>query len=321
MENIGTVDFQKNLDFRSYFVLLVSKKIFAFLVTLSAAFLLRDYWALVIGIASSTAFGVLLSYIFSPYRPRLGLGKAREMFHFSKWLMANEVLSYLSLQADAGIVGKFVSTHVLGYYEIAKEVAALPNTELVWPIAKALFPGYAMVKDDVPRMRAMFLRSLSLAFALAQPMTVGIALGKPSVTTYVQTALNIPKLAFVTIGVLHNGAIGAAYGVLAAAVINYLSGYYLVWRFIGVSWREAFAVKWRVAVALAAMALAVEAASLLAGAQGDLTLLVVKTLVGALTYAGCLLSLWVACGRPAGGEQIILREIAARLPWLRKPAT
>ena len=50
-----------------------------FLATLPLAFLLRNYWALVIGIVTGKVAGTALSYLLHPYRPRLSLAARGEL--------------------------------------------------------------------------------------------------------------------------------------------------------------------------------------------------------------------------------------------------
>ena len=50
IENIGIVDFRKNLEFRKEFLFLFAKKLIGFCVTIPLAFALRNFWALVAGI-------------------------------------------------------------------------------------------------------------------------------------------------------------------------------------------------------------------------------------------------------------------------------
>ena len=61
-ENIGVVNFRKQLDFRKDFVLLLAKKLVGFCVTIPLAFALRSYWALVAGIVVGNAIGVAITY-------------------------------------------------------------------------------------------------------------------------------------------------------------------------------------------------------------------------------------------------------------------
>ena len=57
-ENIGTVQFRKELDFRKEFKFLLGKRIASFAVTMTLAFTIRSYWALVAGILTGTVCGV-----------------------------------------------------------------------------------------------------------------------------------------------------------------------------------------------------------------------------------------------------------------------
>lgn len=356
-ENIGMVDFRKNLNFRPQFMLLSGKKMIAAAVTVSMAFVFRSYWALVIGMVTATTAGVVLSYVMSPYRPRLNLSKAREMFHFSKWLVMNEILIYLANQADSGLIGRLINSQVLGFYEISKEVALLPSTELTGPVTAALFPGYAKIKDDLPRLRKTFMDSMSLMLIVLLPMTIGIslvaknmvpvvlgekwvpaipfmqllaiygciasgwlttssiylALGRPSLNTFLFICGVVPRLAFVTIGVIEGGALGAAYGLIASATLNYSVGYFTTHYYLGLSFKQVIKIKWRVVASLAAMALAVHGVDVIAGGMSNLSLLILKVSTGAICYGLCLIGLWFASGRPEGGEQIIMRETMRRL--------
>src|SRR5579872_3725969 len=94
-ENVGIVDFQKYLEFHKQFLYRVLPSVVSFFVTLAAAFALRNYWALVIGILTQEFTGFVLSYVLSPFRPRLGLSKVRELWSFSLWTFVRSIAGYL----------------------------------------------------------------------------------------------------------------------------------------------------------------------------------------------------------------------------------
>jgi len=73
LANIGIVDFQKSLNFDRDFRLTVQTKLVSFVITVLLAILLRDYWALVIGVLSGRFAALLFSYTMHPYRPRISL--------------------------------------------------------------------------------------------------------------------------------------------------------------------------------------------------------------------------------------------------------
>src|SRR5690606_26996455 len=68
LSNIGIVQFRKELNFRSEFILFVTQKVAGVCVTVPLALALRSYWALVVGSIVSNAIGVMLSYIVHPFR-------------------------------------------------------------------------------------------------------------------------------------------------------------------------------------------------------------------------------------------------------------
>ena len=54
-----------------------------------------------------------IEYAMRPYRPRFGLDHWREIFGFSKWLLANSMLRYGYNRADARLLGKLAVHHAL----------------------------------------------------------------------------------------------------------------------------------------------------------------------------------------------------------------
>src|SRR5687767_2748072 len=94
LENIGVVAFRKELDFRREFRFQVSRKLIAFMVVVPLAFILRSYWALVVGMLVSKAGGTVISYLMHPFRPRFTLSKVRELFRFSRWMLFNSLVGF-----------------------------------------------------------------------------------------------------------------------------------------------------------------------------------------------------------------------------------
>src|SRR5262249_32961080 len=71
LENIGTVSFQRNMEFGRAFQFFFLKRVIGVAATITAAIVLRSYWALVIGSLVSRLAGVGVSYWVSGFRPRL----------------------------------------------------------------------------------------------------------------------------------------------------------------------------------------------------------------------------------------------------------
>jgi len=174
--NIGIVDFQKSLNFDRDFRLRVQTKLVSFAITVLLAVLLRNYWALVIGILSGRSAALLFSYTMHPYRPRFSVARTGAILRFSKWVLANNVLYYAQRQGFAFVIGKIVDSASVGLYSLAREVSALATSEVVVPIGRALLPGLSALERTPAAMRHAFLDGLSMIVMLALPLGVGVAL-------------------------------------------------------------------------------------------------------------------------------------------------
>ena len=173
--NVGSVAFRKDLEFHKEFYFLLTKKLISFIVCMSFAFTLHNYWALVWGTFASQILQVLLSYVVHPFRPRFCLNGRKELFGFSMWLFINNTLFFIHSRMADFIVSKLLGSHVLGVYTIAYEFANLPTTELVAPINRAVLPGYTKMANDLEVMRQGFLNVLAIIALFAIPASLGIS--------------------------------------------------------------------------------------------------------------------------------------------------
>ena len=175
LENIGVVAFRKELDFRKEFIFLFAKKVMSFTVTVTLALIYQNYWALVFGMLTGRLASVVLSYWIHPYRPRLSLAAAGELFGFSKWLLINNVLYFLNNRSSDFIIGKIEGARTLGLFNISYEISNLATTELVAPVNRAVYPGFAKISHDQARLRRAFMNAVSLMLVFSLPAAVGIA--------------------------------------------------------------------------------------------------------------------------------------------------
>ncbi len=176
LENIGVVTFQKEMQFGREFRFLFCKRILGFIVTIVAAWFIRSYWALVIGALAGRTFGVALSFVMHPMRPRLGLKKFGEIFSVSQWMLVRSIGGYFQLNLHFAIVGARESASVLGAYSLASEISALPTSELLAPINRVLFPAFVRVKHDLVQLKRVVLLAQGVQTMIAMPAAIGLIL-------------------------------------------------------------------------------------------------------------------------------------------------
>jgi lipopolysaccharide exporter len=174
-ENIGVVAFRKELQFKREFLFIFGKKLAAFFVTIPLAIMFKNYWALIGGIVMGKVAGVFLSYCVQEYRPRWSLSARKELFHFSKWMVLFNACGVFNGRAADFIIGKIAGAHALGVFNVSYEISNLPTSELIAPINRAVFPGYARKSADTSVLRTGYLDVLGMIAVFGIPAGVGIA--------------------------------------------------------------------------------------------------------------------------------------------------
>jgi O-antigen/teichoic acid export membrane protein len=117
-----------------------------FVVTLVWALIQPSLWALVGGNLVSALVRMIASYFLLPeLRPRFTLDKEclRELLHFGKWILIGTALTFLAQQSDRLILGKLVSTTMLGIYGIAFALSDLPRQIILLFTSRVGYPFIA----------------------------------------------------------------------------------------------------------------------------------------------------------------------------------
>jgi len=180
-ENVGVITFQKEMRFGLEFQLAFVRRISAFLVTVTVAWILRDYWALVIGTLVSKVLGVVITYLAHPMRPRFSTKKIGEIFSVSQWVLVQGIGSYLDGNLHRILVGRRASAATLGAYTLAGEISAMPSTELLAPLNRVLFPSFVEVKERPAELKRLFLLAQGLQTTMVVPAAFGLSLVAPEV--------------------------------------------------------------------------------------------------------------------------------------------
>jgi lipopolysaccharide exporter len=175
-QNVAVLNFQRNFQFHKQFQMNVGATTISFVAVVTSAFMLRNYWALVIGIMSRQLATLALSYILEPYRPRLSLSKAKELFSFSFWMLVTNIGTYAINQVDKVAIGGFAGAAAMGRYDVGRDVASSPINELVYPMAFVLFPVMAKFQNDRDKRRELFLSALAWSALICTSTAVGVSL-------------------------------------------------------------------------------------------------------------------------------------------------
>ena len=175
-QNIGVVNFQRNIEFHKQWWLSIVPPLVSFGVTIVSAFILRNYWALVIGLITESIVSLLMGYIMVPFRPRIGFSKVREIWSFSIWVLCRNIGSFLSDKTDQLAIGGMAGAPAMGGYTVANELTTLPNRDITQSVISVLFPVMVKAQNDSAKLHDLYLNVLYLTAVISAAMATGIAL-------------------------------------------------------------------------------------------------------------------------------------------------
>lgn len=176
LKNVGVVLFQKEMQFHKRFHLRVTPKIIGVVLAIFTAYLLRNYWAIIVGVIAQRACEVILSYVVSRFRPRFSLDKIRDVMKFSLWVYINTSLVFIANRSGELLLGKFRGSVSAGIYSLSYSVATLITSELAEPIGRVSLPAYSKMRRDSGSLSKGYLHLLSGMCFIALPLSLGIAI-------------------------------------------------------------------------------------------------------------------------------------------------
>ena len=196
---------------------------------------------------------------------------------------------------------------------------------LAFPISFGLFCLSSLIvhvllgpqwKEAIPIVEIIGLSGLVGALQSNMYLVV-VAMGQPKANTLLAGILLLLSLPVMIYASLHYGAVGAAYGHMAAALLSFVGIIIVFSRITGMPKRGLLVVMWRPILASGTMALILRGTVPMFDAAWPnataILKLILLVLVGAISYITCVIALWLLARRPTSAEQILLRGLHDRI--------
>ncbi len=174
--NIGAVDFRRDFAFHKEFAIMVLPKLCGIVAAIGTAAVLHSYVAMLAGMGVNRVLRVVMSYVMHPYRPALSLKAWRGLAGYSAWTWLLSLAILVRDRSDSLLLGRLTNTASVGFYSVGAEIAALPTTELIEPLGRAAFSGFAAGRQQQVDPGDIFLRLTGSAALLTLPAGVGLSL-------------------------------------------------------------------------------------------------------------------------------------------------
>ena len=184
--NIGTVQFDRDLEYRKVVAIQGSQTLADVVVSVAAAFILHSAWALAFGLVAGTSVAVVLSFALSAYHPRLFMSVVvvRDLLQFSLWVSFSRLLRTLNGNLDFILIGRLIDVATLGLYQMSWRISfAVINAFNTMAIPQIAFVSYARIQDDRPRMRRAYRQMTELVLSFTLPAAAALVVLAPTLTS------------------------------------------------------------------------------------------------------------------------------------------
>jgi len=163
-------------EYRKLFIVEVSAAAGGALVAILAAWSGAGVWSLVAGSLTLTGITTVLSWLYSGWWPEFAIdwGEIRSVMGFSMNLTGFVFVNYFARNTGHLIVGRYLGTAALGYYQMAYSLLLYPLQAVSSVLGRVMFAAFARMQTDPERFRAAMRRYLTLLGAISFPVFMGL---------------------------------------------------------------------------------------------------------------------------------------------------
>ena len=217
-------------------------------------------WSLVIANLLGTFFNAIVTTWYARWLPhfKFSYQALKDVFSFGIWATVNNIFNYFINKVDYTLIGIYLSTSMLGFYERAFNLMSLPRKRISKNVNHVLFAAYSRIQDDDERIVRALMRVTSYISFLVYPIMIWMYFAAPSMITVLygeKWILTIEPLQIMCVSGLVNVLTMLFQPILKAKALlkQYARGqlvyfvvmagsiyYGLEWGIVGVAWAVAF---------------------------------------------------------------------------------
>lgn len=179
--------YRRLFDYKTLFKIRMLGILVPIIVTIPLAFILRSFWALVIGTLFQNIANAVMLTVFSKWKPRIffSMKKLKEMCSFTLWSLVEAVSIWLTTYVDVFIVGTMLSQHYLGLYKTSSTLVGQIMGLVTSTTTPILFSSLSRLQNDTDGFKTMFFKFQKMVGMLVIPLGVGIYCYSDFVTSVV----------------------------------------------------------------------------------------------------------------------------------------
>lgn len=177
---------KRDFDFKTLFIIRIITALVPLVITVPLAFILKNYWSLIIGTTISQLIAAIILVVKSEWRPSLyySVQLLRKMLSFSLWSLAEALSYWLITWVDIFIIGTSFSAREVGLYKNSINMVNSLLALVKASIMPVLFSVLSRLKNSASEYSDVYFTIQRMAAYILIPMGFGIFLFR-SLATYI----------------------------------------------------------------------------------------------------------------------------------------
>ena len=138
-------------------------------------------WSLAWFTVLSSVFTAALTLIYARWVPHflLGLQHVKGLLGFGANLTASSFVTYFAQNMDNLLVGRFLGSAALGFYNLAFNLLVLPVSNISNVVGRVMFPALSIIQHDKQLVRDSYVRANRYIGAISFPLMIWVLVAAP----------------------------------------------------------------------------------------------------------------------------------------------
>lgn len=168
--------YKRDFDFKTLFKVRIIGICVPLVITIPLAFLLRNFWALILGTIAQNIVNAVIITLYSKWKPRwfYSFAKFKEMFSFTMWSMIEAVSIWMTSYIDIFIIGVYLNQYYLGIYKTSMTTVGQITSLITVATTPVLFASLSRLQNNENGFNDMFFKFQKLVGIFIIPLCVGI---------------------------------------------------------------------------------------------------------------------------------------------------
>jgi len=173
--------FTRQLDFKNLAIVEITAVVISGTITVILALAGFGVWSLVWQQVIFSFATVVFLWLFSKWRPEFSFQwqRIKELLGFGLNLTGFNLLNYFHRNMDHLLIGRFLGSAPLGFYDLAYRVLLFPLGNISSAIGRVMFPTLSIIQGDKAKVRYAYLQATRYIAMVSFPLMLGLAILAP----------------------------------------------------------------------------------------------------------------------------------------------